>query len=311
MSGKRDSLVEYDSTSRTFDCAPTLTDSEVLDFCHEGYLVLEGVVPDEVNQRTCDYLDGKLPIDPILIPDGLTRQDLEAMRATKEPSGIVLEDWFIEHVLLNPRLAGALRSLLGANVGLPVHVAHHRAECPLPAQQWHHDADHVFGPELNFLEVFYFPQDTPAGFGPTEVMPGTHIGPTQRKIEDQGVLLEGPAGSIGIHHQSILHRRGVSTSTGLRRMLKYNYWRTAPPQRDWITQEVFDFHSADYGTHGQAIFVAHMFYWLCGKGDEFRVIGGQAWPARRKAQMFPSYGFNAKEGYRPDWRRSGPDTFAT
>ena len=29
------------------------------------------------------------------------------------------EDWYIEHVLLNRRLAGALRSLLGMNVGLP------------------------------------------------------------------------------------------------------------------------------------------------------------------------------------------------
>ena len=36
------------------------------------------------------------------------------MRGTHEPSGILLEDWFLEHVLLNPALAGAMRSLLGA-----------------------------------------------------------------------------------------------------------------------------------------------------------------------------------------------------
>ena len=63
-------------------------------------------------------------------------------------------------------------------------------------------------------------------------------------------------------------------------MLKYNYWRTVPPQRDWITEPEFDFQRAYYGGHDQARYVAHMFYWLCGKGDEYRIIGGQAWPGR-------------------------------
>ncbi len=304
------SSVDYDSEKRTFDCAPTLTDTQVLEFCRDGHLLLKGVVPDEINRKSCDWLDGKIPLDPIFMPPGMTLDDLESIRATHEPSAVLLENWFIEHVLLNPQLAGALRSLLGANVGLPVITSHHLVDCPQPAQGWHQDADHIFGPELNFLEVFYFPQDTPAGLGPTEVAPGTHIGPAERNIEDPGILLEGPAGTIGIHHQSILHRRGVSTSAGRRRMLKYNYWRSAPPQRDWIIEDDFDFHTARYGGHRQSIFVAHMLYWLCGKDDEYRVIGGQAWPWRTPRQVFPSYGFNAKEGYRPDWARTGPDTYA-
>lgn len=304
------SHVEYDSEARTFDCAPTLTDSQVLEFCRDGHLLLEGVVPDEINQKCCDYLDGKIPLNPFMMPPGLTMEELERIRDSHEPSSILLEEWFIKHVLLNPQLAGALRSLLGAGVGLPVITSHHLAECPMPAQGWHQDADHIFGPELKFLEVFYFPQDTPAGMGPTEVFPGTHIGPAKRDFEEQGILLEGPAGTIGIHHQSILHRRGVSTSTGRRRMLKYNYWRSAEPQRDWIVEDDFDFHTAYYGGHRTAIFVAHMFYWLCGRDDDYRVIGGQAWPWRTPQQVFPSMGYNAKEGYRPDWRRTGPDTFA-
>ena len=305
-----DSAINYDSETRTFDCSPSLSDSQVLDFCRDGHLVLPGVVPDEINQHACDWLDGKIPLNPIVMPPGLTTAELERIRASHEPSAILLEEWFIEHVLLNPQLAGVMRSLLGANVGLPVITSHHLAECPLPAQGWHQDADHLFGPELNYLEVFYFPQDTPAGLGPTEVATGTHIGPAERKFEDAGVLLEGPAGTIGVHHQSIMHRRGVSTSKGRRRMLKFNYWRSAPPQRDWIVEDDFDFHTAYYGGHRQAIFVAHMFYWLCGRDDDYRVIGGQAWPWRTPQQVFPSYGYNAKEGYRPDWRRTGPDTFA-
>ena len=39
------------SERKTYDCKPTLTDTEVLEFCKNGYLMLEGVVPDEVNRR--------------------------------------------------------------------------------------------------------------------------------------------------------------------------------------------------------------------------------------------------------------------
>ncbi len=93
-------------------------------------------------------------------------------------------------------------------------------------------------------------------------------------------------------------------------MLKYNYWRTVPPQRDWITEPDFDFQRAYYGGHNQARYVAHMFYWLCGKGDEYRIIGGQAWPASHPNQIGPSYGFASERGYQPDWRKQNRDGYA-
>ena len=39
------------SEQKTYDCEPTLTDSQVLEFCKTGYLMFEGVVPDEINRR--------------------------------------------------------------------------------------------------------------------------------------------------------------------------------------------------------------------------------------------------------------------
>ena len=77
--------MKYDAVNRTFDCEPTLTDTQVLQYCRDGYLQLQGVVPDEINQRTCDYLNGDLPINPCFMPDGLTHADLERMRDTHEP----------------------------------------------------------------------------------------------------------------------------------------------------------------------------------------------------------------------------------
>ncbi|GEM_PF-5989042 len=102
------------------------------------------------------------------------------------PSVILLGDWSQEHVLLNPELCGVMRSLPGRNVGLPVLLSHHLTECPQEAQGWHYDADHVFGPELEFVEVFYFPQDTASELGPTKIAPDTHIGQIKK-----------PAGGVG------------------------------------------------------------------------------------------------------------------
>ena len=68
--------MHYDKHRRTFDCEPTLTDSQVLQFCREGHLTFPGVVPDEINQRACDWLDGKIPADPSHIPQGMTMADL-------------------------------------------------------------------------------------------------------------------------------------------------------------------------------------------------------------------------------------------
>jgi hypothetical protein len=303
-------MIDYNAEDRTFDCPPSLSDEQVVDFCRDGYLLLRGVVPDETNRRTIAWLNGERPAEPVAIPPGMTADDLQRIRASHEPSSIFLEEWFLRDVLLNEQLVGVMRSLLGRSVQLPVLASHHGTQCPQPAQGWHHDADRVFGPELNFVEVFYFPQDTPIELGPTELVPGTHMRHTPRRAEEGGLFSDGPAGTLGIHHQSILHRRGASTASGMRHMLKYNYWRTTPPQRDWIHQREFDERTAHFGGHEQARYAAHMYYWLCGRGDAFRTLGGQAWPWRSANQIGPSPGFAPSAGYRPDWSGSRPDGYA-
>ena len=79
----------------THDCPGTLTDTEVLEFCKQGYLMLPGVVSEETNQRTLAYTDAN---------------------PSHEPTEIIQEPWFRDEVLLNPAVAGAVRSLLGAQL---------------------------------------------------------------------------------------------------------------------------------------------------------------------------------------------------
>ena len=42
---------------RQYDCEPTLNDTEVLEFCKNGFMMFEGVVSEELNRRTNEYLD--------------------------------------------------------------------------------------------------------------------------------------------------------------------------------------------------------------------------------------------------------------
>ncbi len=254
----------------THDCAPTLNDQQVLDFCRDGYLVLPGVVSEEINQRTVAFLE-----------------DCNG----PQPDQILAEPWFAEHVLKNPQAAGAVRSLLGANFRLPGMMANHRTTGPAPAQSWHRDGGSVYTRRLDYLQVFYYPTDTPEQMGPTEVIPGSHFVRSKANYMvhydrfRHAVRTAAPAGSIFLTVYSIWHRRSQSTGSGVRNLLKYNYWRAAPPCRDWLADPAFDFSwirlSAGRPPFEQfmdGIAAAQMFTWLCGLEEDYHFQGGQCWP---------------------------------
>ena len=256
--------------TRTYDCSPTLNDTDVFNFCKTGYLMLESVVDDAINRRTTDYID------------------------KNGHHSLLNEDWFIEAVFHNPQAAGAVRSLLGANFALPIKLPNHRVKCPMESQSWHRDGGSRYGPAVNHLQVFYYPQDTPPEMGPTEVLPGSHFFfSLQSWMGHYGTirgaeLTAAPAGSIFITAYSIWHRRSKSTSIGWRNMLKYIYWRRTPPQRDWISDPNFESgqpqntkfqHPTHQQQHRNWFDAAEMYYWLCGSRSDFnRKVGHDHWP---------------------------------
>ena len=255
---------------KTHDCKPTMTDQEVIDFCKNGYVMLKQIVPDQLNQKTMAYLDEH--------PEG-------------EPQGILNEEWFVDAVIKNPRVSGVVRSLLGENFKLPVIMSNHRVSCPRQWPcGWHRDGGAIDSPRLETLQVFYYPQDTPCVLGPTQLIPGTHMLHAKRRFMSHygavrsAVSSEASAGSIFITHYGIWHRATTATGTGIRNLLKYNYWRTASPVRDWITETEPDFTQMDFSPFGGAldkhfaVQVARQFMWLCGYGEGFDFKGGQSWP---------------------------------
>jgi hypothetical protein len=85
-------------------------------------------------------------------------------------------------------------------------------------------------------------------------------------------------------------------------LLKYCYWRTMPPQRDWIHDPSFDFaDGAHYVLNGGTFReqfrdcrdAAELFFWLCGWKERFHLMGGQGWPLPANFMDTP-YGFPLK-----------------
>ena len=74
--------------NRGFDCNRPLSDRRVVDFCRNGYLKFDGVVPDDVNRRVVEFLDR---------PD------------SPQPDEILKGDWFVDAVIKNSRATGAAR----------------------------------------------------------------------------------------------------------------------------------------------------------------------------------------------------------
>ena len=262
----------------SYNCAPTLDDGQVVDFCRNGYLMLPAVVPDEVNKQVVAYL--------------------EEIDASREPTPLMHERWFIEQVICNASAAGAVRSLLGADFRLPPIVSNHRGEVPKPAQGWHRDGGSRYLTALDYLQVFYYPEDCSPELGPTEMLPGSHLLRTKANMMSHYGHIAGtrstasPAGTIFLTIYSIWHRRSRATAaatgtrSAFRNLLKYNYWRTAPPRRDWIVDPDFDFSTAIFNPPVEPLFeqfqgaigAARLFAWLCGEPAEYDFRGGQNWP---------------------------------
>jgi hypothetical protein len=92
--------------------------------------------------------------------------------------------------------------------------------------------------------------------GPTDLLPGSHFVFSMHNNMGHYGGIQGsvhavlPAGSIFLTVYNIWHRRSASTGHGVRNNLKYNYWRTVPPARDWIIEPDFDVAAADYSFGG-------------------------------------------------------------
>ena len=274
----------------TYDCEPALYDLEILEFCRNGFLKFENLIPEDINQKTLDFLQ-KVPEEN-----------------HGQPHEILDEPWFMDNVIKHPKVAGAIRSLLGKDFALPPTIANHRSVCPQPGQDWHLDGGAKHDGQLNTLLVFYYPEPCPREMGPTEIVPGSHFLYTDqsRFIGHHGRIrgsyhTTASAGTIFLAHYAIWHRRSESWGSGVRNNLKFWYWRTSPPKRDWIKTPGFSLSTAEFefsndftDTHtptfrdqfDDCADSAKLYTWLCGKSEEVNMLGATAWPISYKTHRW-------------------------
>lgn len=238
---------------------PTMTDDDVMDFVANGYVVLDEMVDADFNER-CRNLQQGPAKETVGSPD------------------------FIREVLLHPRLAGVIRSLLGPNFLMPTGGHHHLIDQPVSGQDWHSDGISGLGYEINELQCYYYPQDVNIEDGPTMILPGSHCRAVNRDaLAHYGDLagqlsLVVKAGTVAITRYGIWHRAGPKLNHKPRSMIKFSYFRNADPRRrDWLidSEEIPAYRDRPAAAYTSGVESyrdlrrrIHTWNWLCGLSEE-------------------------------------------
>lgn len=213
-----------------------LTTAEVATFVARGFLALPAIVPDDLNAAAVEELT------EILATWG-TPDRPAAPRSGQVLGELYPEPSAIGAMLRLPRVAGALRSLLGPDPVFDHDFVHHKPAGDPFGQYLHQDA--MVDPTLAFdVQLFYFPHEVLPGGGGTGFVPGTHL----RRVHETDVgryvhmagerQWEGPAGSIVLFHQGLWHRGMPNPSDRDRHMYKIRLNPTVPQRLHWDTSDL-------------------------------------------------------------------------
>ena len=197
------------------EITPTMDDTQVMEFVFNGFVIAEAAVDDDINRQCED----------------LPRGGLDEFVQTRK---------FRRGVFLNPKVAGIVRSLLGENFIVPTHAHHHLYAGLHAGQTWHSDGITEVGYGVTHLQCYYYPQAVQMEDGPTMVLPGSAFRLVDREAiahyrDIMGQLsLTVPAGTVVLPRYGIWHKAGPKFNSRRRGMIKFSYFRTASPTRDWI-----------------------------------------------------------------------------
>ncbi len=215
----------------TADDLPLLSSPEVARFVAQGALIFEALVPDEINQAAVAQLEQGAP--PVryygcsiaeAFPEGSLGRTLIGL----------------------PRVAGALRSLLGPAPQIDHHAVHVRPPHGGEAQSLHADA--IIDPRRDAFDVqlMYYPREVTLEMGGTLSVPGTHL----RQVNESDIgryhnmlgqtRLTCPAGTVVLLHHGIWHGGRRNDSGTPRYMYKIRFNPTVRQQRWWDTSDLDD-----------------------------------------------------------------------
>ncbi|MCF6475970.1 phytanoyl-CoA dioxygenase [Nonomuraea sp. MG754425] len=207
-----------------------LSSVRVAGFVAAGYLRLDAVVPDELNERAIDVLEAGIPRAPYGTPV-----------RTAFPGGS-----FARRLIEVPAVAGALRSLVGPDPLVDHHAVHIREPRNGHAQPLHADAIIDTRADAFDVQLMYYPHEVSADMGGTLVVPGSHLRRVNESDTGRYQNLRGqtrltcPAGTVMLLHHGIWHGGRRNDSDVRRYMFKIRFNPTVPQVRLWDTSDLAD-----------------------------------------------------------------------
>jgi ectoine hydroxylase-related dioxygenase (phytanoyl-CoA dioxygenase family) len=187
--------------------APLLTAIDMAHFATDGFLIIENMVPKELNEAV--------------------HHDEVNMNEEKQGYHFWENSEAIRKIFDLPRVKGAIQSLVGANSRYNHSFLHVVKSGNLKTQCWHIDSGTMNPDPRQFdIQAFYFAHDTPIEMGPTLFLPGSHLRrmcywdiSRYKNIVGQRHLVAKP-GTIVFTHQDIWHCAQANQTDNTRYVFK-------------------------------------------------------------------------------------------
>lgn len=248
--------------------ASLLTDKQVQDFLINGYLILR---PTSLDQK----FHSKIFTDALSI----------YMEEGNHGNNILPRIPQLQSVFDEPKIKGALTSLLGPNYTMQPHRHPHLNSPGSKAQLWHKDS--YFGyrkilrhHQLRYIMAMYYPQETTMPMGPTAIKPRSQYDVIDLKFHrhkrefdqsngdddrDHDIHLVCPAGTVVLIHYDLVHRGTSNQSMNSHRfMFKFQFHRTEEPtEPSWnhdVNNDAYEANDADL----LRPIIKHVWSWMMG-----------------------------------------------
>lgn len=234
---------------------PRLDSRTMARFAARGFLLFEGIVPDEINRAFLDGLGDASVREGEGIAEAYGRF-MAGSRIPVVPAGVPLSEAIeggspLGRLLAVPRVRGLIDSLVGPDPVFDHHFLHlafptraYADPSRQTSQVLHQDS--TIDPRRGAFDVqlFYFPHAVGAEDGGTRYVPGSHL----RIVSEaaiaryQNVLgqrhVTCPAGSLLVAHHGLWHGGGCNRGEGPRFMYKIRLNPTVPQVRLWDVSDL-------------------------------------------------------------------------
>lgn len=232
-----------------------LTTEQMAGFVARGFLKLEAVVPEDVNEQAMEELPqlfrSWLNEFRAVLADRPTDDHEAPLPRSGTPLTVAYPaDTAFGRMVRVPAIAGAIASLVGSAPVVDHHFVHLKQAGDVSAQGLHCDA--IVDPTTAFdIQLFWFPHDVAPKAGGTRFVPGSHL----RRVNMDDVsryqhlageqYFAGSAGTVVIFHQGLWHAGAPNHSETLRVMGKLRLNPMEAQVRLWNTSDLAERNAPD------------------------------------------------------------------